>query len=66
MAGDGSLLPCHDAHSRNKTDTFSFRLEDVGPMTSLGLRTEVVSPDNVTWHLDTITITNESTGETAE
>jgi hypothetical protein len=35
-------------------------------MTSLGLRTEVVSPDNVTWHLDTITITNESTGETAE
>jgi hypothetical protein len=35
-------------------------------MTSLALRTEVASPDNVTWHLDSITVTNDSTGETAE
>lgn len=50
--------------SRNATDKFNLVAEDVGPLSRVDVRVVASSPDNVTWHLDTIEVENSTSGQT--
>lgn len=57
-------LPSHvPMRSRGSSEAFSVLASEVGSFTRADVRLVPASPDNVTWHLESVTVTNTTTSE---